>query len=74
VKVRTLKSARYLVTSRRKVCHGAHSITWENTSLPTYIGASRINPESLPFYASAVQVVNTWKSYETLKNMGLQLI
>ena len=67
---RTLKSPRYLATKRRNVCHGANSITWANTSLPAYIQISRENPGSLRFLASVVQVVNTWKSYETPENTG----
>ena len=70
LKVRTLKSPRYLATKRRNVCHGANSITWANTSLPAYIQISRENPGSLRFLASVVQVVNTWKSYETPENTG----
>ena len=69
--MRTLKSARYFATRRRKVCHGANSITWAKTSLPAYIQISRVNPGSLRFLVSVVQVVNTWKSYETLENTGL---
>ena len=61
-------SPRYLVGRRRKVRHGANSITWAKTSLRAYIQISRGNPGRLRFLASVVQVVNTWKSYETLEN------
>src|SRR6266700_1562307 len=59
LKLRTLKSPRYFLTSRRKVCHGANSITWAKTSLPAYIRGPGVNPGSLPQFAFATQVVNT---------------
>ena len=45
LKVRTLKSPRYFATRRRKVCHGANSMSCENTVLPMCIGASLEAPK-----------------------------
>jgi hypothetical protein len=74
LKVRTLKSPRYFATNRRKVCHGANSITWANTSLPTCITASRINPGSLPQSALGVQIVYTPKVTKDLVYTGFPIV
>src|SRR5574340_106145 len=74
LKVRTLKSPRYFATNRRKVCHGANSITWANTSLPACITTSRINPGSLPQSVLNVQIVYTTEGHGCLVCSGFQAV
>src|SRR5271157_2151723 len=59
-----LKSPRYFATRRRKVCHGANSITCANTSLPACIESPPEIPKRIPKRTLPVQIVNTFTRHE----------
>src|SRR5215510_12401204 len=62
--VRTLKSPRYFLTKRRKVYHGANSMSWAKTRLPLCISTSRVSPERVPKTPWRIQIVNSFECHE----------